>query len=302
MIRTPVCDLLGIEHPVALGGMGSVFAPDLVAAVSNAGGLGALGCHHLTPDQVRNATAAIRDKTNKPFGLNFLLFDMREDSYAAALALRPNVIAMAWPRPEQDLRPLIARAHDSGAKITFMAGGVPEARRAAEAGADIIVAQGTEGGRPCRVAGADQEVAMLRGLGLCLLLSAVVIPAAAQSAVVGGQDTVLISAEEVLLLLGMIYAGYSAYQAFNASPIKLGDDPTLPRYMTQPSQYRLGAIVFVATCLLVYALIAYFHQALMPVAKQLFPQFYQIIQTWMTGDTLSYPLVVIAAAVSLSPY
>jgi NAD(P)H-dependent flavin oxidoreductase YrpB (nitropropane dioxygenase family) len=146
MIRTPVCDLLGIEHPVALGGMGSVFAPDLVVAVSNAGGLGALGCHYLTPDQVRNATAAIRDKTNKPFGLNFLLFDMREDSFAAALALRPSVIAMAWARPEQDLKPLIARAHDAGAKITFMVGGVPEARRAAEAGADVIVAQGTEGG------------------------------------------------------------------------------------------------------------------------------------------------------------
>jgi NAD(P)H-dependent flavin oxidoreductase YrpB (nitropropane dioxygenase family) len=44
------------------------------------------------------------------------------------------------------LRPFIARAHDAGSKVTFMAGGVPEARRAVEAGADIIIAQGTEGG------------------------------------------------------------------------------------------------------------------------------------------------------------
>jgi len=49
MIRTRICDLLGIEHPIALGGMGSVYSPDLVAAVSNA------------------ATALIRERTNKPF-------------------------------------------------------------------------------------------------------------------------------------------------------------------------------------------------------------------------------------------
>ncbi len=146
MIRTPVCDLLGIEHPIALGGMGSVYSPDLVSAVSNAGGLGAMGCHYLTPEQIRTGTAAIRDKTNKPFGLNFLLFDLREESFATALALRPGVMAFAWPRPELDLHPLIARAHAAGAKVTFMAGGVPEARRAAAAGADVIVAQGTEGG------------------------------------------------------------------------------------------------------------------------------------------------------------
>jgi NAD(P)H-dependent flavin oxidoreductase YrpB (nitropropane dioxygenase family) len=146
MIRTPVCDLLGIEHPIALGGMGSVYSPDLVSAVSNAGGLGAMGCHYLTSEQIRTGTAAIRDKTNKPFGLNFLLFDMREESFATALALRPGVMAFAWPRPELDLPPLIARAHAAGAKVTFMAGGVPEARRAAAAGADVIVAQGTEGG------------------------------------------------------------------------------------------------------------------------------------------------------------
>ena len=63
MIRTPVCDLLGLEHPIALGGMGPIYSPDLVAAVSNAGGLGALGCHYLSPDRIRAATAAIRERT-----------------------------------------------------------------------------------------------------------------------------------------------------------------------------------------------------------------------------------------------
>ena len=146
MIRTRLCDMLKVEHPIALGGMGSIYAPELVAAVSNAGGLGAMGCHGLSPEQVRAGTEAIRAKTNKPFALNFLLFCIRDDSFAAALELRPPLIAFAWPRPEQDLKPFIDRAHDAGAKVTFMVGAVPEAVRAAKAGADIIIAQGTEGG------------------------------------------------------------------------------------------------------------------------------------------------------------
>src|SRR6185437_2771469 len=105
-----------------------------------------MGCHGLPPERVRAGAEAIRAKTNKPFALNFLLFCVQEESFAAALQLRPAAIAFAWPRPEQDLKPFIGRAHDSGAKVTFMAGSVPEAVRAAKAGADIIIAQGTEGG------------------------------------------------------------------------------------------------------------------------------------------------------------
>ena len=146
MIRTPICDLLDIEHPIALGGMGSATSPALVSAVSRAGGLGALGCHYLAPEQIRERTAAIRRDTNKPFGLNFLMFDMREDSFAAALDLRPSVMQFAWARAEQDLKPWFDRAHNAGCKITYMASAVPEAVRAKRAGADVIIAQGTEGG------------------------------------------------------------------------------------------------------------------------------------------------------------
>jgi NAD(P)H-dependent flavin oxidoreductase YrpB (nitropropane dioxygenase family) len=146
MIRTPICDLLDIEHPIALGGMGSATSPALVAAVSRAGGLGALGCHYQTPEQVRERTAAIRRQTNKPFGLNFLLFDVREDSFEAALELRPAVMQFAWAQSEQDLKGYFDRSHRAGCKVTYMAGTVSEATRAAEAGADVIIAQGTEGG------------------------------------------------------------------------------------------------------------------------------------------------------------
>jgi NAD(P)H-dependent flavin oxidoreductase YrpB (nitropropane dioxygenase family) len=146
MLRTPICDLLGIEHPVALGGMGSATNPELVAAVSNAGGLGALGCHGQTPEQVGERTQNIRRQTNKPFGLNFLLFHTRDDSFAAALELRPPVMQFAWAKPEQDLRDYFERSHKVGCLVTYMAGTVSEAQRAVQAGADIIIAQGTEGG------------------------------------------------------------------------------------------------------------------------------------------------------------
>ena len=146
MIRTPVCELLDIEHPIALGGMGSASSPAMTAAVSRAGGLGAMGCHYLTPQQIRERTVATRKETNKPFGLNFLLFDTREDSFAEALALRPAVMQFAWARQDQDLKPFFDRAHEAGCKVTYMAGAVKEAERAVKAGADVIIAQGSEGG------------------------------------------------------------------------------------------------------------------------------------------------------------
>ena len=147
MIRTRVCDLLGIEYPIALGGLGGGHTrPEMVAAVSEAGGFGAQGCHQLTPAQIHDAAAAIRSLTSKPFALNFLMFLFDEDCFAAALQEKPAAIALAWPRPEQDLKRFIERAHDAGCQVKLMAGGVPEAERGVAAGADIIIAQGTEGG------------------------------------------------------------------------------------------------------------------------------------------------------------
>lgn len=146
MLTTRVCTLLGIRHPVVLGGMGSATAPDLVAAVSNAGGLGIQGGAGRSPAEIEQLAAAIRARTDRPFGINLLLFIANEESVAAVLAARPPVFSTAWAFPEQDLRTLFARAHDVGALVLHMVSTVHEALRAAEAGADAIVAQGTEGG------------------------------------------------------------------------------------------------------------------------------------------------------------
>ena len=146
MIHTPVCDLLRIRHPIALGGMAGGTSVPLVAAVSNAGGLGTLGIARTPAEQIPKEIDAIRATTAAPFGVNFLLFMAREAAIDAALAARPPVFSAAWARADQDLRALFGRAHEAGSRVMYMAGTVPEARRAKAAGADVIVAQGTEGG------------------------------------------------------------------------------------------------------------------------------------------------------------
>ncbi|MBI2365897.1 MAG: nitronate monooxygenase [Deltaproteobacteria bacterium] len=146
MIHTRICDLLGIPHPIILGGMGTATTAPLVAAVSNAGGFGTLGTSAFNAATLDAEIASIRERTDKPFGINHLLFQILEDMFAVTLRARPAVAAFAWARKDQDLRDYFQRAHDAGSKVMHMAGEVPEALRAAEAGADVIVAQGTEAG------------------------------------------------------------------------------------------------------------------------------------------------------------
>src|SRR5437870_7415062 len=146
MIHTRICELLGITHPIVLGGMGTATSAPLVAAVSNSGGLGTLGTSSFRPDQLESEVSAIRGRTDKPFGINHLLFLTQDEMFRVTLRARPAVVAFAWPRLDQDLREYFSRAHDAGAKVMYMAGEVPLAVRGAEAGADIIVAQGTEAG------------------------------------------------------------------------------------------------------------------------------------------------------------
>jgi NAD(P)H-dependent flavin oxidoreductase YrpB (nitropropane dioxygenase family) len=74
------------------------------------------------------------------------LFQIQEEMFAVTLRAQPAVAAFAWARKDQNLRDYFERAHDAGCKVMYMAGEVPEALRAAEAGADVLVAQGTEAG------------------------------------------------------------------------------------------------------------------------------------------------------------
>jgi NAD(P)H-dependent flavin oxidoreductase YrpB (nitropropane dioxygenase family) len=146
VIKTRLTQLLGIRHPIVLGGMSRATGADLVAAVSEAGGLGTLGVGVVTPDEIRGAAERIRSQSDRPFGLNVLLFLVDKDQIDAVFAARPRVVASAWRRPEYDLRAFADRVHAIGALHMHQADTLDEAKRAAEAGADMVVAQGTEGG------------------------------------------------------------------------------------------------------------------------------------------------------------
>jgi NAD(P)H-dependent flavin oxidoreductase YrpB (nitropropane dioxygenase family) len=195
-LRTRLTELLGIEHPVVLGGMGrGATVPPMVAAVSEAGGLGVLGVTRYPADRVTEQTAAIRSATSRPFGLNLLLFAADDAAIDAVLAERPPLFSTAWPWPEQDLRAIFDRAHAAGAKVMHMVAAVGEARRAAEAGADVIVAQGTEGGG---------HVGTMGGLVLVPMVARVVAPVpvvAAGGIATGAQlaAALMLGAEGVLL-------------------------------------------------------------------------------------------------------
>jgi NAD(P)H-dependent flavin oxidoreductase YrpB (nitropropane dioxygenase family) len=160
-LRTRLCDLFNIDYPIVLGGMGSATSPELVAAVSNAGGLGTLGVSSLPAEQMTSAIERIRALTNRTFGVNFLLFGVNDAAVEAALAQRPPVVSYAWAWSDQDLRPYVERAHAVGAKVTYMVSVVQDAVRAAEAGADVIVAQGSEGGGHVGIMGTMPLVAMV---------------------------------------------------------------------------------------------------------------------------------------------
>ena len=74
MFTSRVIDILQIKYPIIQAGMaGAITTPELVAAVSNSGGLGTLGAGYMSPEQIRKAIYKIRELTNKPFGVNLLL-------------------------------------------------------------------------------------------------------------------------------------------------------------------------------------------------------------------------------------
>jgi len=141
-LRTPVCDLLGIELPILQAGMSTYTTPELVAAVSNAGGLGIIGSLGREPDELRDEINKVRALTSRPFGVNHVISQLDMATVEVTLELRIAVLSLSWGRNPE----LVERAHDAGMKVVHQATSPEEAGRAAADGADVLVAQGTEGG------------------------------------------------------------------------------------------------------------------------------------------------------------
>ncbi len=142
MLRTSLCDLLNIDHPIILAPMGSATSAAFAAAASNAGGLGSIATLSRPTAAVLADLNAIRDLTDRPFAVNHVPQSLDEEAFAATLALRPAVISFALGDPGD----LVCRAHDAGSLVMLQVTTVAQAVLAAERGVDIVVAQGGEAG------------------------------------------------------------------------------------------------------------------------------------------------------------
>ncbi|UHA75535.1 NAD(P)H-dependent flavin oxidoreductase [Paenibacillus sp. 481] len=180
-LSTPLCKLLGMKYPIIQAGMaGGPTTPELVASVSNAGGLGTLGAAYMTPEDMRTAIRRIKELTAKPFAVNLFVVNMTDDwtrLQEAQAVLNPMREALQIPQADQNQAyatvdrfeeqfavlleeqvPVISTAfgvlsdahmqaaHRQGSVVTTMVTTVREALLAEEQGTDVIVAQGSDAG------------------------------------------------------------------------------------------------------------------------------------------------------------
>ena len=142
MLRTAFTELVGVEAPIQMSGMGSVGGPELAAAVSQAGGLGTNTVAGLTANEVEARADLIRTHTKKPFAINFLIPVVDKEAVEAAARVC-RVVDFFWGQPDAEL---VRIAHAGGALASWQTGSLEEAVAAEAAGCDFIIAQGIEAG------------------------------------------------------------------------------------------------------------------------------------------------------------
>jgi NAD(P)H-dependent flavin oxidoreductase YrpB (nitropropane dioxygenase family) len=148
-LHTRLCRQLGIDYPIWSAGFGGA-GPELVAAVSGAGGFGVLGANGLPADAITALVTRTRELTDRPFGLNLIIGEADDADREALLTTEVQAAADAqvaavvlfWGDPA----PYVPIAHAVGVKVLLQVGTVTEAQAAAAAGVDAVIAQGIEAG------------------------------------------------------------------------------------------------------------------------------------------------------------
>ena len=142
MLKTELCDRLGIDHPILSAAFGPGAGPEVVAAVSNAGGCGVLGASGFSVPYLRDRIRRVRALTSKPFGVNLILDDIEEGPIEACLDEAVPLLVFFWGDPA----PYVGPAHARNVKVAIQVGSAEEAHAAAKAGVDFVIAQGVEAG------------------------------------------------------------------------------------------------------------------------------------------------------------
>ncbi len=140
-MKTRMTELLGIKHPIMLAGMAFVSLPKLVAAVSNAGGIGMLNSVAYTPDQIKDVIRQVKSLTDKPFGVNAtLIFPNAKENLEVALEEKVPIINFALGKGDW----IIKAVHTYGGKVLATVAIEKHARRAEMDGVDALVVTGHE--------------------------------------------------------------------------------------------------------------------------------------------------------------
>lgn len=145
-MRTRLTELLKIKYPIIQSPMAWVSYPPLVAAVSEAGGLGILGAGRMTPDELRRAIREVREHTKNPFGVNVTATSPIIDQFAEVV-VEEKVPVASYGRGNP--RPILQQCQPEGIVCMPTIGAVSHAVKAEQDGADAVIAQGLEAGGHC---------------------------------------------------------------------------------------------------------------------------------------------------------
>ena len=142
-MKTEITKLLGIRYPIIQGGMAWVAEYHLASAVSNAGGLGLIGAANAPADWVRDQVRKMKELTDKPFGVNIMLMSPSADEVAKVMVEeKVPVVTTGAGNPEK----YIGMWKEAGIKVIPVVASVAMAKRMERAGADAVVAEGSEAG------------------------------------------------------------------------------------------------------------------------------------------------------------
>ncbi len=143
MIKTAICELFGIKHPIIQGGMAWVSTARLVSAVSNAGALGILGTGDAHPDWIRQQIHLTKELTSQPFGINILLDSPHINQIINLIIMeRVTIVTTGIGNPAN----LIPRFKKRGIKVLPVISNVSMARHLEKSGADALITEGMESG------------------------------------------------------------------------------------------------------------------------------------------------------------
>jgi enoyl-[acyl-carrier protein] reductase II len=238
-LRTPLCDLLSVEKPIMLAGMGGVSYAELAAAVSNAGGYGVLGMAGRRPEFIVEQMKEVRRRTDRPFGVDLLA--ATPDALTASVDAIIEGGASAFVAGLGVPMPILEKLKRAGLKVMVVCGAVKHAVKAEQAGCDAVICQGGEGGGHTGLVGTMPLVAQT--------VERVKIPVVAAGGIYDGRGLVAalaLGAQGVWMGTRFIAAAEShAGELYRQTIVEAADEDTIRTrcYSGKPMRVRKNAYV-----------------------------------------------------------